>query len=74
VEDDFLPWYFNYWNQNALALKAIGYHLADSPPVEALAGKQPSAAERLERLIGDAFAARGLQPQSALLNAEKIAR
>ena len=74
VDADFLPWYFAYWNQQALALKAVGYHLADTPAVEAIAGKQLAARERLARDIEEAFSARVLRPQSAQLMVEKVAR
>jgi len=74
VDNDFLPWHFSYWNQQALALKAIGYHVAATPLAEGLAGKQPSARARLETLVENSFAARVIQPQSAQLAVEKITR
>jgi hypothetical protein len=74
VNNDFLMWYFNYWNQQSMALKAIGYHVADLPLVEAIVGEQPTAQEQLEQLIEESFAARVLQPQSAQLRVEKITR
>jgi hypothetical protein len=74
VDNDFLPWYFAYWNQQALALKAIGYHIAATPLVEGLTGNKQSARERLGLLIEESFAARVLQPQSAQLKTEKITR
>lgn len=60
VENDFLPWIFSYWNQQAMALKAIGYYLADTPLAEGLVGKQPSARSQLETVVEEAFAARVL--------------
>jgi hypothetical protein len=72
--DGYCEYVLGYWNQNAWAMKSIGYHLADLPPVEALAGEQPSARECLGKLIEEAYAARVLQPQSAQLKVEAITR
>jgi hypothetical protein len=67
--DGYCDWYFSYWNQNSMAMKAIGYHVA-----AALPGQQPSARDCLEQLIEEAYAARVLQPQSAQLKVEAITR
>jgi len=72
--DGYCDWYFSYWNQNSMALKAVGYHIADTPPIETVAGQQPSARDRLGQLIEEAYAARVLQPQSAQLKVEAITR
>lgn len=72
--DDYCNWYFSWANQNALALKVVGYHVASSRPVEALLGNRPSAEERLSRLIEEAYSARVLQPQSAQLKIEAVTR
>ncbi|VGO16908.1 hypothetical protein PDESU_05500 [Pontiella desulfatans] len=72
--DGYCEYVLSYWNQNAWAMKSIGYVLADLPPVEALAGEQPSARERLGKQIEEAYAARVLQPQSAQLKVEAVTR
>lgn len=74
VGEDFLPWWFGYFNQQALMLRAVGYRCMDTPLVEGLAGKQPSMEERLESLVEKAFHARVLQPESAQLRIGKITR
>jgi hypothetical protein len=74
VEDEFLPWYFSYWNQNGLAWKTVGWRLADTAVVEFVTGDKPAARDRLERVVADSFAARVLRPESARLTAERITR
>lgn len=74
AETDFLPWYFNYWNQQALALKAVGWHLADTTAAEVLIGEQESAEEKLTAYISDAFRARVLSPEHATHRIETITR
>jgi hypothetical protein len=74
AEEDFLPWYFAYWNQQAMMLKAAGYYLMDTPLVEGMLGRQPSAQDKMASLLEKAFMARVLQPGSAQLRVETITR
>jgi hypothetical protein len=74
VDEDFLPWWFSYLNQQAVMLKAAGYWCLDTPLVEGLAGKQESMEAKLEQLVEREFNARVLQPRSAQLRIEKITR
>jgi len=74
AEEDFLPWYFAYWNQQAMMLKACGYYLMDTPAVEGVMGRQPGAAEQMEGYLEKAFVSRVLQPGSAQLRIESITR
>jgi len=74
AEEDFLPWYFAYWNQQAMMLKACGYYLMDTPAVEGIMGRQPGAAEQMENYLEKAFVSRVLQPGSAQLRIESITR
>jgi hypothetical protein len=74
AEEDFIPWYFSYWNQQAMALKAIGFHLMKTPAAEGLFGKQPKAEEQIESMVEKAFVSRVLQPATAQLKIEAITR
>lgn len=74
VEEDFLPWWFGYFNQQAVMLRAAGYRCLDTPLMEGLAGRQESMETRLEQLVEREFHARVLQPRSAQLRIEKITR
>jgi hypothetical protein len=73
IDDDFLKWYFSYWQQQWMGLKAIGYWLADSKAVEKITGEQPSMAERITEEIQEEFSKRVLRPQIAQLQMERIA-
>ena len=73
-DSDFLPWFFNYWNQQALALKAAGWYLADTTAAEVLIGEQDPAEERIKQWISDAFRARVLTPEHAAHQVETITR
>ena len=74
AETDFIPWYFGYWNQQALALRAIGYHLMNTPAAEGLFGKQPEANKQIEDMVEKAFVSRVLQPATAQLKIEALTR
>lgn len=74
VDEDFLPWWFGYFQQQSVMLKAAGYWVLDTPLVEGLAGRQEPMEARLEALVEREFNARVLQPKSAQLRIEKIAR
>lgn len=74
AEDDFFPWYFAYWNQQALALKTLGWHLMETPVAQGFFGRQPSAAQRTETLIEEAFLTRVLQPSNAQLKVDALTR
>jgi hypothetical protein len=73
IDDEFLKWYFSYWQQQWMGLKAIGYWLADSKVVEEIVGEQPSMAERITEEIQEEFSKRVLRPQIAQLQMERIA-
>jgi hypothetical protein len=73
IDEDFLKWYFSYWQQQWLGLKAIGYWLADRQVVEQIVGEQPSMAERITEEIQGEFSKRVLRPQIAQLQMERIA-
>ncbi|MCB0304858.1 MAG: hypothetical protein KDI38_13890 [Calditrichaeota bacterium] len=69
VDDDFLEWYFDYWNQQVLGLKSIWYWSLNQ-----LMADQPTAAEGITEDIQLAFAQRVLRPQVAQLELERITR
>lgn len=73
IDEDFLTWYFSYWQQQWLGLKTMGYWLADHAIVENVIGEQPSMAEGITEEIQEAFAKRVLRPQIAQLQLERIA-
>lgn len=74
VDEDFLPWWLSYINQQAVMLKAAGWWCLDIPLVEGMLGRQESMEYRLEQLVEQEFNARVLQPRSAQLRIEKITR
>ncbi len=73
IDDDFLNWYFSYWQQQWMGLKAMGYWIADHKVVEKMVGEQPSMAERITEEIQEEFSRRVLRPQIAQLRIERIA-
>lgn len=73
IDDDFLNWYFSYWQQQWLGLKSMGYWAADSRLVEKFFGQQPSIAERITEDVQEEFAKRVLRPQIAQLRIERVA-
>jgi hypothetical protein len=74
ADEDFIPWYFAYWNQQALMLKTAGFYLMDTPLVEGMIGGQPSAQEQVERYLEAAFVTRVIQPATAQLRVETMTR
>lgn len=74
IDEDFLPWYFGYWNQQAIGLKAcwqgVKYELAGYVTADAT----PSPAEQMIQDIQTEFANRVLRPESAQLRLEQITR
>ena len=73
IDEDFLNWYFSYWQQQSFGLKAIGYWVADHEIVEKIVGDQPKMAERITEEIQEEFSKRVLRPQIAQLQIERIA-
>ena len=69
VDRDFLTWYFGYWPQQWLGLKAIWYWSASK-----VLEDRPSVAERITGDVQEQFAARVLRPQIAQLELERITR
>ncbi len=69
VDESFLDWYFSYWNQNVLGMKALWYQT-----VHAIHSGSPDAAERITREIQEEFAARVLRPNVAQLELEQMSR
>jgi hypothetical protein len=74
AETDFIPWYFGYFNQQAMALRAAGYFIMDTTAAECLTGPQEDARSKMEHYIADAFMSRVLQPGNAQLRIEAITR
>ena len=68
VDDDFLDWYFSYWNQQILGLKAIWYWSFSQVLSDA-----PDAAERMTEDVQEQFTARVLRPEIAQLELERLA-
>jgi hypothetical protein len=73
IDDDFLKWYFSYWQQQWMGLKAMGYWIADHKIIERMVGEQPNMAERMTEEIQEEFSKRVLRPQIAQLRIERIA-
>lgn len=68
VDDDFLPWYFNYWNQQLLGLNGL-YHEA----IYWLSLSQRTAQERMTETVQEEFAKRVLRPEIAQLKIQHLA-
>jgi hypothetical protein len=67
VDNDFLPWYFSYWNTQIRGVKALYYgaiHWADSD--------RPSAAEKHTEEFQLQFTTRVLQPHTSQKQLERI--
>lgn len=68
VDNDFLKWYFSYWNQQKMGLESLwhdAYHWVDSD--------KPTASEIITEKIQEEFSKRVLKPKFAQLALEKIA-
>lgn len=74
AEEDFLPWYFAYWNQQALMLRSVGYTLMDTRVARGITGKQLAAEQQLGDYLQAAFTARVLQPGNAQRRVDAITR
>jgi hypothetical protein len=69
VDEDFLPWYFGYWNQQLLGLTGVyqqALHWVD--------GDAQDAAERVTEEVQEAFSERVLRPRIAQLELEGMLR
>jgi hypothetical protein len=69
TENDFLPWYFSYWNTQVRGIQALYHgalHWADSD--------SPTAEERLTEEIQKQFTIRVLQPATSQLILERVQR
>ncbi len=67
VDNDFLDWYFGYWTQQKLGLKALlaqVWHWVD--------GDSPTAAEQITHDVQEEFTARVIRPQIAQMEMERI--
>ncbi|MFP4560074.1 MAG: hypothetical protein ACLFQ3_02015, partial [Thiohalorhabdus sp.] len=67
VDEDFLPWYFGFWNQQWRDLKALGFLAADW-----VGGREAQAAMMDD--FRDAFATRVMPPGETQMRMEAIAR
>jgi hypothetical protein len=69
VDADFLPWYFGYWNQQALGLRSAFYWTT-----HALGISQSDAGERITWEIQQQFAQRVMRPEIAQMELERMAQ
>ncbi|WP_028582357.1 hypothetical protein [Desulfogranum japonicum] len=69
VDTDFLEWYFSYWTQQVLGMKALG-----QSGMHYVFENQPTAAEKMTQDIQEEFSQRVLRPQQAELELERIVR
>ncbi len=67
VDNDFLDWYFSYWNTQIRGAKALYYGA-----IHWVASDQPTAAEESTEEFQSQFASRVLQPQTSQLQLERI--
>lgn len=69
VDNDFLEWYFGYWNQQVMGISALWYgakHWVD--------GDELTASEKITEEVQEEFSKRVLRPQIAQLELERITR
>ena len=66
IDNDFLKWYFGYWRQNWMGIKALGYTITD------IFREQPIASERFMEEIQVEFAQRVIRPQIAQMQLKRI--
>ena len=67
VDNDFLEWYFSYWTQQELGIKALlaqVWHWVDSD--------SPSAAEKVTQEVQEEFTNRVIRPQIAQMEIERM--
>jgi hypothetical protein len=67
VDNDFLNWYFSYWTQQELGLRALlaqVWHWVD--------GDSPSAAEKITQVVQEEFTNRVMRPQIAQMELERM--
>ncbi|HIG27139.1 MAG TPA: hypothetical protein EYQ50_04850 [Verrucomicrobiales bacterium] len=69
VDDDFLNWYFSYWNQQVFGLKSL-FHQT----LHFVSPTHPSSAEIITQEVQEEFSKRVLRPQLAQLELENIVR
>lgn len=72
VDADFLPWYFGYWNQQSMGLKACWQGMKHRVAGYITAEDTPSPAQQMAADIQAEFASRVLRPESAQLRLERI--
>lgn len=69
VDEDFLPWYFGYWQQQWMGLQGLWYWSWDK-----LWNEKPTMVENITENIQREFAARVLRPEIAQMQIERLAR
>ena len=67
ADEDFLDWYFGYWEQQRMSLKFAWYW-----SLEKLFDEQPTAPERITGEVQQEFANRVLRPRTSYLRLERI--
>jgi hypothetical protein len=67
IDEDFLPWYFGYLNQQMLGLKGLYQSV-----VHWVDGDAPTAAQRITAEVQEEFARRVLRPEIAQMELERI--
>jgi hypothetical protein len=67
IDEDFLDWYFGYWNQQIFGITGLYQSVAHW-----VDGDQPTAGERLTEEFQEEFTQRVLRPQIAQLRLERI--
>lgn len=74
IDSDFLPWYFGYWNQQAIGLKTVWQGTKYELAGYITAGDTPSPSQQMTNDIQQEFANRVLHPESAQLFLEQLTR
>jgi hypothetical protein len=67
VDNNFIPWYFGYWNQQALGVQSL-FQTA----YRWINGNAPTAEEKLNQVIETEFTNRVMQPQTAQLQIQLL--
>lgn len=74
IDSDFLPWYFGYWNQQLIGLRAVWQGAKYELAGYVTADDTPTASQQMAADIQQEFADRVLRPQSAQLFLEQVTR
>jgi hypothetical protein len=74
IDDNFLPWYFGYWNQQMIGVKALWQGAKYELAGYVTAADTPGPSHQMAADLQEEFANRVLRPESAQLFLEQVTR